>query len=215
MAIKTIGIDLGKTIFVAVALDGRGRLVGPAERYSRTRLVRWLANLPPCLIGMEASSGAHHLARTLQAQGHAVRLLPGQAVKPFRGAMKNDAVDALAIAEAAHRPRLRPVPIKSAAQLDVQAIHRVRTQLVRERTALINQIRGLLRERAIAVAQGPHRLAEALIELPGAPDGISATLRLLLVRRRAAWRRLDAEIAELSTAGSWATPAGMPAAAGS
>jgi transposase len=193
MAIKTIGIDLGKTVFVAVALDGHGRLVGPAKRYSRTRLVRWLANLPPCLIGMEASSGAHHLARTLQAQGHAVRLLPGQAVKPFRGVMKNDATDALAIAEAADRPGLRPVPIKSAAQLDVQAIHRVRTQLVRERTALINQVRGLLRERGIAVAQGPHRLAQALIELPG----ISATLRMLLVRRRAAWRQLDAEIGEL------------------
>ncbi len=88
MAIKTIGIDLGKTVFVAVALDGRGRLVGSAQRYGRTGLVRWLANLPPCLIGMEASSGAHHLARTLQGQGHAVRLLPGQAVKPFRGAMK-------------------------------------------------------------------------------------------------------------------------------
>ena len=103
MAIKTIGIDLGKTVLVAVALDGRGRLAGPAQRYGRTGLVRWLANLPPCLIGMEASSGAHHLARTLQGQGHAVRLLPGQAVKPFRGAMKNDAADALAIAEAAHR----------------------------------------------------------------------------------------------------------------
>ena len=193
MAIKTIGVDLGKTVFVAVALDGHGRLVGPAKRYSRARLVRWLANLPPCLIGMEASSGAHHLARTLQAQGHAVRLLPGQAVKPFRGVMKNDATDALAIAEAAHRPGLRPVPIKSAAQLDVQAIHRVRTQLVRARTALINQVRGLLRERGIAVAQGPHRLAQALIELPG----ISATLRMLLVRRRAAWRQLDAEIGEL------------------
>ncbi len=104
MAIKTIGINLGKTVFVAVALDGRGRLVGAAKRYGRTGLVRWLANLPPCLIGMEASSGAHHLARTPQGQGHAVRLLPGQAVKPFRGATKNDAADALAIAEAAHRP---------------------------------------------------------------------------------------------------------------
>lgn len=197
MAIKTIGIDLGKTVFVAVALDGHGRLVRPAKRYSRARLVRWLANLPPCLIGMEASSGAHHLARTLQAPGHAVRLLPGQAVKPFRGVMKNDATDALAIAEAAHRPGLRPVPIKSAAQLDVQAIHRVRTQLVRQRTALINQVRGLLRERGIAVAQGPHRLAQALSELQGAPAGISATLRMLLVRRRAAWRQLDAEIGEL------------------
>ena len=89
------------------------------------------------------------------------------------------------------------MPIKSAAQLDVQAIHRVRTQLVRPRTALINQVRGLLRERGIAVAQGPHRLAQALSELQGAPAGISATLRMLLVRRRAAWRQLDAEIGEL------------------
>jgi transposase len=197
MAIKAIGIDLGKTVFVAAALDGQGRLVAPAKRHARTRLIAWLANLPPCLVGMEASSGAHHLARTLQAQGHDVRLLPGQAVKPFRGAMKNDAADALAIAEAVRRPRLRTVPIKSEAQLDVQAIHRVRTQLLRERTALINQVRGLLRERGIAVAQGPHRLAKALIEVPGAPAGISATLRMLLTRRRTAWRRLDAEIGEL------------------
>lgn len=197
MAIKTIGIDLGKTIFVALALDGNGKLVGPAKRYTRRRLVAWLANLPPCLVGMEASSGAHHLARTLAAQGHSVRLLPGQAVKPFRGAMKNDAADALAIAEAVRRPGLRAVPIKSEAQLDVQAIHRVRAQLVRERTALINQIRGLLRERGLTVAQGPHRLAQVLAELPGEPAAISATLGALLGRRRAAWRQLDAELGEL------------------
>jgi transposase len=197
MAIKTIGIDLGKTVLVAVALDGRGTLVVPARRQARPKLVTWLANLPPCLIGMEASCGAHHLARTLQAQGHTVRLLPGQAVKPFRGAMKNDAADALAIAEAVRRPGLRPVAVKSEAQLDVQAIHRVRAQLVRTRTATINQIRGLLRERGITVPQGPHRLAHGLAELLGEPAATSATLHALLLRARAAWRRLDTEIGEL------------------
>jgi transposase len=197
MAIKTIGIDLGKTVFVAAALDGGGKLVGPARRHTRKTLVTWLANLPPCLLGMEASSGAHHLARTLQAQGHTVRLLPGQAVKPFRGAMKNDAADALAIAEAVRRPGLCAVPVKSEAQLDVQAIHRVRTQLLRARTALINQLRGLLRERGITAPQGPHRLAQALAELHGAPAGITATLDALLTRRREAWRQLDTELAEL------------------
>jgi transposase len=197
MDIKTIGIDLGKTVLVVVALDDRGALVVPARRQTRPKLITWLANLPPCLIGMEASCGAHHLARTLQAQGHTVRLLPGQAVKPFRGAMKNDAADALAIAEAVRRPGLRPVAIKSEAQLDLQAIHRVRSQLVRTRTATINQIRGLLRERGITVPQGPHRLAPVLAELLGEPAATSATLRALLRRRRAAWRQLDAEIAEL------------------
>jgi transposase len=197
MAIETIGIDLGKTIFVTAALDGGGKLIGPAKRHSRRKLVAWLANLPPCLIGMEAGSGSHHLARTLQAQGHTVRLLPGQAVKPFRGAMKNDAADALAICEAVRRPGLCAVPIKSTAQLDLQALHRVRSQLLRTRTALINQVRGLLRERGLAVPQGPHRLARALAELRDAPAGISATLDALLARRRAAWRQLDAELAEL------------------
>jgi transposase len=197
MAIKTIGIDLGKTTFVAATLDGGGKLVGPAKRYSRKKLVTWLANLPPCLIGMEAGSGGRHLARTLQAQGHTVRLLPGQAVKPFRGAMKNDAADALAIAEAVRRPGLCAVPVKSEAQLDLQAIHRVRTQLLRARTALINQVRGLLRERGLAVPQGPHRLAQALAELHGAPAAITATLGALLARRRAAWCQLDVELAEL------------------
>lgn len=197
MDIKTIGIDLGKTVFVAVALDGHGRLVGPAKRYSRTRLMTWLAGVPPCLIGMEACGGAHHLARRLEAQGHRVRLLPGQAVRPFRGAMKNDATDALAIAEAVRRPGLRAVPVKSEAQLDVQAIHRVRTQLIRERTATINQIRGLLRERGIVVAQGPQRLAQRVAELQGGPAVVSVTLAVLLRHRRDAWRRLDAEIAAL------------------
>ena len=103
---------------------------------------------------MEACAGTHHLARALAAQGHDVRLMPGQYVKPFVKTHKNDLTDAEAICEAVQRPQMRFVPIKTPAQLDVPALHRARDRLVGVRTALINQIRGFLLERAIAVARG-------------------------------------------------------------
>jgi transposase len=128
-------------------------------------VVARFANLPPCLIGMEACVGAHHLSRRLRALGHDARLMPSQYVKPFLKGQKNDFRDAEAIAEAVRRPRMPFVPTKTAGQLDLQALHRVRARLVRHRTAVINQIRALLLERGIAVRQGARFLQAALPEI--------------------------------------------------
>jgi transposase len=195
MDIKTIGIDLGKTVCDAVAMDGRGKVLA-RRRLARGALVRWLANLPPCRIGMEASCGAHHLARRLVELGHDVRLMPAQYVRPFVKTNKHDRADAEAVGEAVQRPQMRFVPIKSAAQLDLQALHRARDRLVAQRTGLINQIRAFLLERGITVRQGRQALAKALPELLGT-DGVSPLLRGLLARLRAQWQALDEQIAAL------------------
>lgn len=121
---------------------------------SRFTLSHRLADLQPCLIGMEACAGAHHIVRRLAALGHDVRLIPAKYVKPFLKGHKNDYRDAEAIAEAVQRPTMRFVPLKSAERLDLQALHRVRNRLVGERTAVINQIRGFLLEHGIAIRQG-------------------------------------------------------------
>jgi transposase len=158
--------------------------------------VLWLANLPPCRIGMEASCGAHHLAHRLAALGHAVKLMPAQYVRPFVKTNKHDRADAEAIGEAVQRPQMRFVPIKSAAQLDLQALHRARDRLVTSRTGLINQIRAFLLERGITLRQGRQALAKALPELL-ATDELSPLLRDLLARLRAQWQALDVEITAL------------------
>jgi transposase len=195
MDIRTIGIDLGKTVCDVAAMDERGKVVA-RRRLSRGKLVLWLANLPACLIGIEASCGAHHLARRLAAQGHEVKLMPAQYVRPFVKTHKHDRADAEAIGEAVQRPQMRFVPIKSTAQLDLQALHRVRDRLVAQRTGTINQIRALLLERGITVRQGRQALAQALPELLEA-DALSALMRDLLIRLRAQWQALDEQIAAL------------------
>jgi transposase len=196
MQIKTIGIDLGKTACDVVAMDGRGKVVS-RRRLSRPKLVTWLANLPPARIGLEASCGAHHLARRLAALGHDVRLMPAQYVRPFVKTNKHDQADAEAICEAVQRPQMRFVPIKSAAQLDLQALHRARDRLVTQRTGLINQIRAFLLERGIAVCSGRAALAKALPEVLEAPAELSPTICALLGRLRTHWQALDDEIAVL------------------
>ena len=128
------------------------------KKFSRTQLLAYTANLPWSLIGMEACSGAHFFAAKLRAQGHEVKLIPAQFVKPFLKSNKNDFIDAEAIAEAVTRQNMRFVPIKTDDQLDLQALHRVRDRLVHRRTALINQIRGFLLERGITFAKGPAKL---------------------------------------------------------
>jgi transposase len=116
------------------------------ERLTRAALPKRLANIPPCLIGMEACAGAHHIGRKLASLGHDVRLMPAKYVKPFLKGHKNDYRDAEAIAEAVQRPTMRFVPFKSDEQLDLQALHRVRSRLIGQRTAVINQIRAFLLE---------------------------------------------------------------------
>ena len=155
--IASVGIDLGKTTFHLVALDCHAKLI-LRKKFSRTQLLAYTANLPWSIIGMEACSGAHFFAAKLRNQGHEVKLIPGQFVKPFVKANKNDFNDAEAIAEAVTRQNMRFVPIKTDDQLDLQALHRVRDRLVHRRTALINQIRGFLLERGIAFPKGPANL---------------------------------------------------------
>ena len=137
----TIGIDIGKNTFHLIGLDQRGNIVLQLKT-SREQLERRLANIPRCLIGMEACSGAHHIARRLEALGHDARLIPAQYVKPFLKGHKNDYRDAEAIAEAVQRPTMNFVSIKTPDQMDLLALHRVRSRLVSLRTGVINQIRG-------------------------------------------------------------------------
>lgn len=198
MKLHTIGIDLGKTIFHLVGLDGHGKMV-VRKRLSRTQLLAYTANLPACLIGMEACSGAHFLGTALAAQGHEVRLLPAQFVKPFLKSNKNDYLDAEAIAEAVQRPSMRFVPIKTGDQLDLQALHRVRDRLVSRRTSVINQLRAFLLERGITFRQGRAYLRKRMPELlEDAEQNLSPRMRRLLDHLWQEWKGLEAQIEELS-----------------
>jgi transposase len=141
-AVAVIGIDIGKNSFHVVGLDYRGAIV-LRQKWSRGQIEARLANMPPCLIGMEACVGAHHLSRKLKAFGHDARLMPAKYVRPYSKGQKNDFRDAEAIAEAVQRPTMKFVATKTAEQLDLQALHRVRERLVSQRTGIIDQIRRL------------------------------------------------------------------------
>ncbi len=176
MEITTIGVDLAKNVFQVHGVDARGKTV-LRKQLRREQMTTFFANLSPCLIGMEACGSAHHWARVLQGQGHTVRLMASQFVKPYVKTNKNDAADAEAICEAVARPNMRFVPIKSVEQQAVLAVHRVRQGLVRARTAQANQIRGLLAEFGLIIPTGlfhvrervPVLLERAADELPLAP----------------------------------------------
>jgi transposase len=199
MELHTIGIDLGKTVFHLVGLNARGEVV-VRKKFSRTQLLRFTANLQVGLIGMEACGGAHFLGRALREQGHEVRLMPAQYVKPYVKTNKSDYIDAEAIAEAVARPTMRFVPIKSDDQLDLQSLHRVRERWVMRRTAVINQIRGLLLERGITVRKGRCHMEAAL---PGIlEDGdakLSGALRVLLAQLQLELEHLQERITEADT----------------
>jgi transposase len=166
--IETIGIDLGQTVFHLVGLSRAGEVV-VRRKFSRAQLLRFTANLRVRLVGMEACGSSHFLSDRLREQGHEVRLMPAQYVKPYVKTNKNDYVDAEAIAEAVGRANMRFVPIKSDDQLDMQSLHRVRDRRVARRTSVINQMRGLLLERGITFRKG-RRHAEAwlpaILEMP-------------------------------------------------
>ena len=190
----TLGLDLGKNWIHMVGLDAHGLIV-LRRCVRRDRLLAETVDMPPCLIGMEACCGAHHLGRALEAQGHTARLMPPQYVKPFVKANKNDYRDAEAAAEAVQRPTMRFVPLKNEAQLDLQTIHRIRQRLVGRRTALINQLRAILLERGITVPQR-RRILELRLRaiLAGEPSPLSARIRHLIEDMRVEWRELDARI---------------------
>jgi transposase len=196
--VATIGIDVGKNTFHLVGFDLRGAIVFQLKT-SRAQLERRFANLPRCLVGMEACSGTHHIGRQLEALGHDVRLIPAQYVKPFLKGHKNDYRDAEAIAEAVQRPTMHFVSIKTPDQMDLLALHRVRSRLVSQRTGAINQIRGFLIERGITVRQGPAPLRKALSEILSCNSAtLSPRMVHLITDLAEDWRRLDDRIATVS-----------------
>jgi transposase len=197
MKLHVVGIDLGKTVFHLVGLDATGNVV-VRKRCSRRQLLAFTANLQVDLIGMESCSGSHFLGRALREQGHQVRLMPAQYVKPYVQTNKSDYIDAEAIAEAVQRPRMRFVPIKSEEQLDLQALHRVRERWVMRRTAVVNQIRSLLLERGLILPKGRSHLEEALPRiLEDAELPLSETFRLLLAQLKLELEQLSARIDQL------------------
>src|SRR6516162_2856086 len=162
--VSTIGIDTGKNALHMVGLDERGAIV-LREKVSRLRIAARLVNVQPCLIGIEAGMATHYLARELVALGHEVKQVPPTYAKPFRQGHKNDFRDAHAVAEAVQRPTTRFVPAKTDEQLDLQALHRVRSRLISNRTAVINLIRAFLLERGIIVRQGLRSLRQSLPDI--------------------------------------------------
>src|SRR6201994_2139355 len=186
----TIGIDTGKNTLHLIGLDDKGAIV-LREKIARGRIAARFANVPRCLIGIEAGMATHYVARELSALGHDVRQVPPAYAKPFRQGHKNDFRYAYAAAEAVLRPSTRCVPVKTDDQLDLQALHRVRSRLVGQRTAVINQIRSFLLERGIAVRQGPAGLRQALPSILAQPIGeLSPLLLRLLEDLVDDWRQL-------------------------
>jgi len=197
MTSHVCGIDIGKTVFHLIGLSKEGKIVAK-RRFTRKQLIVHTVNMPACLIGMEACPGAHYLARVLRAQGHEVKLMPAEYVRPFVKSNKNDYIDAEAIAEAVQRPTMRFVPIKSEAQLDLQALHRVRDRWMGRRTAVINQIRAFLLEHGITIAVGPAHLKRQIPSiLEDADNLLSPRMRALLVELRDEWEKLEMQIEEI------------------
>ena len=196
--VAVVGIDIGKSAFHIVGLSQRGAIV-LRQRWSRGQVESRFANMPPCLIGMEACVGAHHLSRRLKALGHDARLMPARYVRPYSKGQKNDFRDAEAIAEAVQRPTMKFVATKTVEQLDLQALHRVRERLVSQRTGTVNQIRAFLLERGIAVRQGLRFLRNELPRaLAASSDAISPHMARVLEDLAGDWRRLDERIAAIS-----------------
>jgi transposase len=196
--IAVIGIDIGKNSFHVVGHDNRGAIV-LRQKWSRGQVETRLANMPPCLIGMEACVGAHHLSRKLNGLGHDARLMPAKYVRPYSKGQKNDFRDAEAIAEAVQRPTMKFVATKTADQLDLQALHRVRERLVSQRTGIINQIRAFLLERGIAVRQGQRFLRAELPHILAMPSDVLSPRMVRMIEDLAVdWQRFDERIADLT-----------------
>jgi len=196
--IARVGVDLAKRVIQVHAVDGTGRRV-VSRALKRDQFIAWCAMLPPgCLVAMEACSSAHHWARRLRAMGLDARLIAANFVTPYRmegKGGKNDATDAAAICEAASRPSMRFVPIKSCEQQGMMSLHRVREGLKEERTACVNRIRGVLAEFGLVFGKSPKVLRAVLIDvLEDASNELSTTARLVLQRAFEHWRELDAHM---------------------
>ncbi|UXU85266.1 MULTISPECIES: IS110 family transposase [Burkholderia] len=194
----TLGIDLGKRWFHVVGCDAAGKVV-LREKLGRNQLLLLMAQHPPCLVGIETCCGSQYLARKFQGFGHDVKLLPAQYVKPFVKSQKNDFNDAQAIAEAVRLPTMRFVPLKSEEQMDVQALHRARERMLQQRLALTNQIRGLLLDRGIEIAQGFYALRTVLPSLLEKEDsGLTPMMRDLGRMLLDMWNRTEATIEQMN-----------------
>ena len=181
MKLKRIGVDLAKQVFQVHGVDSHEQ-VQCRKQLKRAQMLDFFRQLEPCLVAMEACGGSHYWARELIKLGHQVRLIAPQFVKPYVKSGKNDANDAEAICEAASRPTMRFVPVKTAEQQAGQSLHRIRSRLIRARTALVNEIRGLLGEFGLVIAQrgaaAAHRLLQQSLERPD--NGLPGKMRELL-----------------------------------
>ena len=178
--VKVLGIDLSKQSFEIHGVNESGQTV-VSKQLSRSNLSAFVANLPPCLIGMEACGGANHWERVFTQVGHTVRMMAPQFVKPYVKSNKNDTLDTEAICEAVQRPSMRFVPAKSVEQQDIQSLHRIRSQAVSRRTAQGNQIRGLLMEYGIVIPKGLSHVCKAIpIILEDGENGVTFLFRELL-----------------------------------
>jgi transposase len=197
MKITTTGIDLAKNVFQVHGVDERGK-VALKKQLKRGQVMAFFANLPPCLIGMEACGSAHHWARQLQALGHTVKLMAPQYVKPYVKTNKHDAADAEAICEAVGRPNMRFVPIKTVEQQAILMVHRGRQGFVKARTAQANQIRGLLAEFGLVLPQGITHVTQRMPEiLEDGENALPGSFRQLLARLHEHLQQLDRQVAEL------------------
>jgi len=197
MKITTVGVDLAKIVFQIHGVDARGNAV-LRKQLKRTEMLSFFANLPPCLIGMEACASAHHWARKLIALGHEVKLMAPQFVKPYVKSNKNDRNDAEAICEAVARPNMRFVPVKTVQQQAVLALHRARAGVMKARNAQGNQIRGLLGEFGIVLPQGIGHLRRRGPELlEDGDNGLPGLMRTLLSRLLTQLQQLDQQVAAL------------------
>lgn len=200
MEITTVGLDLAKHVFQVHGVDGAGHVV-VKRRLRRAQIITYFASLPPCLIGMEACATAHFWARELQALGHEVRLMPPQYVKAYVKRGKNDAADAAAICEAVTRPSMRVVPVKTEEQQSALLMHRTRELLVRQRTQLINAVRGHLAESGLVAARGPWNVPLLLASMEQdqrVPEQARQVLQLLAAQLADVGKRIvevDARIA--------------------
>ena len=192
--ITTVGLDTAKSVFHVIGLNRAGKVV-ERKQLRRGKLLAYFANLPATVIGLEACGGSHYWGRELERLGHRVRLMPARDTRALVRTQKNDYHDALAIAEAVRRPAQRFVALKTPAEQDLQALHRLRRGAIRERTALSNRLRGLLAEHGIVMPKGLASLRRRVPELlEDAANGLSGLLRELLAEALAQLQRLDAWI---------------------
>jgi transposase len=196
--VSVLGIDIAKQIFHVVGLDDAGNVV-LRKRLPRGALMAFIAQMPPVVIGMEACGGAHYWARRFREHGHTVKLMAPQFVKPYVKTNKNDMADAEAIGEAVTRPTMRFVPIKELTQQDFQALHRVRERLVKARTALINEMRGLLGEYGIVLPQGVTKFRQGLLpKLEQEQTKLTSLGRVIFHRLYEEWLGLEERLAYYS-----------------